>query len=69
MPDLKKLQKPLLFWSLPFGFLSFALPIFSRELGASALEVGGLFSISTCWINSPAILASWPWLHYPPAWW
>ena len=33
------------FWvSFPFGMLSFVLPIYGRELGASALEVGGFFS-------------------------
>jgi MFS family permease len=44
---LTSLHKPLLFWSLPFVFLTFALPIYGRELGANALEVGGLFSIFT----------------------
>jgi MFS transporter, DHA1 family, multidrug resistance protein len=44
---IEALSKPLLFWSLPFVFLSFGLPIYGRELGASALEVGGLFSIFT----------------------
>ncbi|MGD2104501.1 MAG: MFS transporter [Anaerolineae bacterium] len=33
------------FWvSFPFGILSFVLPIYGKELGASALQVGGFFS-------------------------
>lgn len=33
------------FWvSFPFGILSFVLPIYSKDLGATALEVGILFS-------------------------
>ena len=40
---------PSLWWamfliSLPFGILGFVMPIYGKELGASALEIGGLFS-------------------------
>jgi MFS family permease len=47
-PSSRKTLKSLwwaVFWiSFPFGILSFVLPIYSKELGASALQVGGLFS-------------------------
>ncbi|MCX6033337.1 MAG: MFS transporter [Chloroflexi bacterium] len=45
-PDLRlrRLRQSIFFVSLPFGILMFALPLVGRSLGASALEIGGLFS-------------------------
>ena len=41
---LKTLWRAAFWVSFPFGILSFVLPIYGKELGASALEVGGFFS-------------------------
>lgn len=41
------LYLPILLVSLPLAFLHFGLPIYGKELGASALAIGGLFSALT----------------------
>jgi DHA1 family multidrug resistance protein-like MFS transporter len=41
---LKMLWRATFWVSFPFGILSFVLPIYGKELGATALEVGGFFS-------------------------
>jgi DHA1 family multidrug resistance protein-like MFS transporter len=41
---LKMLWRAVFWVSFPFGILSFVLPIYGKELGASALQVGGFFS-------------------------
>ncbi|NIM92618.1 MAG: MFS transporter [Anaerolineales bacterium] len=41
---LKKLWDSVYWVSFPFGILSFVLPIYGRELGASALEIGVFFA-------------------------
>jgi DHA1 family multidrug resistance protein-like MFS transporter len=40
----KRLWQSVYWISYPFGVLSFVLPIYGKELGASALEIGGFFS-------------------------
>ncbi|MGE5577302.1 MAG: MFS transporter [Syntrophothermus sp.] len=41
---LKTLKEALYYLSFPFGFLSFALPIYGEKVGASPFQIGLLFS-------------------------
>lgn len=40
-----KFQFPIVLLSLSFGFLSFILPFYSKQMNMTPLEIGGLFSI------------------------
>ena len=44
---LKTLWRATFWVSFPFGILSFVLPVYGKELGATALEVGGFFSATS----------------------
>jgi MFS family permease len=44
-PRIFKFLWQSVYWvSFPFGIISFVLPIYGKELGASAVEIGGFFS-------------------------
>ena len=44
--SLRRLRFSVLLASLPFGMLQLGLPLVAREIGASALVIGGLLSVS-----------------------
>ena len=44
MKQLSSLRRTILMVSLPFGILSFALPIYGMEIGADAVQIGLFFS-------------------------
>lgn len=39
------LRKPILLTSLPFGVMSFLIPIYSKQLDMDAVQIAGLFSV------------------------
>ncbi len=41
---IKNLRRAVFWISFPFGVLNFLLPIYGKELGASAFEIGGFFT-------------------------
>ncbi len=50
---IRSIHYPILLGSLAFAFLEFFLPIYGKEMGASAVQIGGLFSI---WAVAVALL-------------
>ena len=44
---LRPLMRSVMFGSSAFVFLNFTLPIYGREIGASAVLIGGLFTVFT----------------------
>ena len=46
LDSLRRLRLSVLLVSLPFGMIVLGLPLIARELGASALVIGGLLSVS-----------------------
>ena len=56
---ISRLQIAILLGSLSFGILEFALPIYARRLGASALDIGGVISIFAVMITILRPLVGW----------
>ena len=53
------LHRAILFGSLSFGILGFALPIYAKQMGASALDIGGMISIFAVIITIARPLVGW----------
>ena len=58
------LYRPILLASASFGMLSILLPIYARQLGASATAIGGLFSVFTGMLLVVRPLTGWALDHY-----
>src|SRR5512146_2172046 len=56
---ISRLHNAILLGSLSFGILQFALPIYARRLGASALDIGGVISVFALMITILRPLVGW----------
>src|SRR5512146_738388 len=53
------LRTAILLGSLSFGILQFALPIYAKGLGATALDIGGIISVFAVVITVARPLVGW----------
>jgi len=53
------LRTAILLGSFSFGILGFSLPIYAKQLGASALDIGGMISIFAVMITIARPLVGW----------
>ncbi|MEE3183210.1 MAG: MFS transporter, partial [Pseudomonadota bacterium] len=58
------MYRPILLASVSLGMLSILLPIYARQLGASATAIGGLFSVFTAVLLVIRPLTGWALDHY-----
>jgi MFS transporter, DHA1 family, multidrug resistance protein len=58
------LHRAILLGSLSFGILQFSLPIYARQMGASALDIGAMISIFAVMITVARPLVGWGIDHY-----
>ena len=58
------LHRAILLGSLSFGILGFALPIYAKQMGASAFDIGGMLSIFALIITIARPLVGWGIDHY-----
>jgi MFS transporter, DHA1 family, multidrug resistance protein len=58
------LHRAILLGSLSFGILGFSLPIYAKQMGASALDIGGMMSIFALMITIARPLVGWGIDHF-----
>ena len=58
------LHRAILLGSLSFGILGFSLPIYAKEMGAGALDIGGMISIFAVIITVARPLVGWGIDHF-----
>jgi MFS transporter, DHA1 family, multidrug resistance protein len=61
---ISNLYRAILLGSLSFGILQFALPIFAKQMGASALDIGAMISIFAVMITIARPLVGWGIDHF-----